>query len=64
MVEDKKNGQLRARPVKIGEAREGRLISLHVSLPFLDNDEHLALLFFLFFLVYFYVTPSPVPLFH
>lgn len=59
-----KNGQLCSRPVKIVEPKEGRLISLHVSLPFLDNDEHLAPLFSLFFLVYFYVTPSPVPLFH
>lgn len=58
-----KNGQLCSRPVKIVEPKEGRMISLHVSLPFLDNDEHLAFLFSLFFLVYFYVTPSPVPLF-
>lgn len=42
-----KNGQLRSRPVKIGEAREGRLISLYVSLPFRNNDEHLALFVFL-----------------
>lgn len=65
MVEDR-NGQLCSRPVKrkLGETREGRLILLHFSLPFLDNHEHLALLFFLVFHVYFYVTPSPVPLSH
>lgn len=65
MVEDR-NGQLCSRPVKgkLGEAREGRLIPLHFSLPFLDKHEHLALLFSLVFRVYFYVTPSPVPLFH
>lgn len=45
MAEDR-NGQLCSRPVKgkLGEAREGLLIPLHFSLPFLDKHEHLALL--------------------